>query len=73
MSYARAVEKTPDPGGTLRAKSEARSGGVRASCLIVALDAARLLDDPSRYWLNGIDEVSIGRGERTRSAERQTD
>jgi transcriptional regulator with PAS, ATPase and Fis domain len=67
------VEKTPDRGGTLRAKAEARSEGVRAPCLIVALDAVRPLDAPSRYWLGDVDAVSIGRSDRRRSAERRTD
>jgi sigma-54 dependent transcriptional regulator, acetoin dehydrogenase operon transcriptional activator AcoR len=68
-----AVEETLEPGGTLLARSEARSGGVRAPCLIVALDGARPLDAPSRYWLSDVDEVAIGRSARTRSAERQAD
>ncbi|HWO24354.1 MAG TPA: sigma 54-interacting transcriptional regulator [Kofleriaceae bacterium] len=65
------MEHTLEPGGTLPARLEARSGSIRAPCLIVALDGARPLDAPSRYWLNDADEVSIGRSDRTLSAEHQ--
>jgi hypothetical protein len=67
------MESTPEPGDTLRATAMTRRNDVSATCLIVALDAARPLDAPSCHWLIDIDEVSIGRSHGTRSAERRPD
>jgi transcriptional regulator with GAF, ATPase, and Fis domain len=57
-----AMVETLVPGGTAhpgreRTKREARPH----ACLIVAFDAARPFDPPSRHWLSDLDEVSIGR------------
>src|SRR6187549_2676323 len=44
-----------------------------AACVIVAFDANRPTDPPSRHWLTDTDEVSLGRSNTSRMWARTTE
>jgi sigma-54 dependent transcriptional regulator, acetoin dehydrogenase operon transcriptional activator AcoR len=72
--HYRQVNESLAPGYTFDpSRTEDGSQPQICGCLIVVLDAARPLDLPSRHWLVGIDEVSIGRSNKGRMWSRTAD
>ncbi len=65
MVRARGDDETATANNTQRpaAVGDARAGG-KYACLMVAFEGARPRAAPSRHWLTGIDQVSIGRRKR---------